>query len=223
MTKTEAQRRKATCPRPPRTRRAARSGVGVGWSLSPAGRCGPAPGCEAPGAPGASSVQLGPGGCRSQGRERGGLGGLSRAGKGRGLGSPTAAPASALPRGLPSPSPAGCKEGARSAGGYLGQGIGPAVFCLSILQSTKTRPLPWLQEQQGRARRGSGREAGGGSPGWGPGIRAPPQPVPLGGAGRAGPREFSRLLSVAACRNKKPTSKHLLRAGLRIGARRVRR
>lgn len=158
----------------------------------------------------------------------GGGGGPPPAGKRWCLGSPTAAPRSRLgaaPGAWPPCAPACCKERPRSARSYLGPGIGPVLlsFCFA---NTKTRPAPRAPSSRdsraaGERGRCDSRGLAWDSPGCVPGIRAPPQPVPWG-TGRARPGEFSRLLSVAACRNKKPNSKHLLRAWLVLGARRVR-
>lgn len=105
------------------------------------------------------------------------------------------------------------------------------------MQSTRTRPLPGLRKQPGPARGGgarAGNSAGAASGGRGAGARCLPrsarsQPCPSPAPARSPvgsregrPGEFRRLLSIAARRNKKRNSKHLLRAWLRIGAHRVR-
>lgn len=101
------------------------------------------------------------------------------------------------------------------------------AFCLSILQSLRTRPAPRATKAGGtRARErgrwdsaGAGGRAGGrGSPGGAvppaaPGSRAPPQSPAASREGRPG--EFRRLLSIVACRNKKCNCKHFLRAELK--------
>lgn len=99
------------------------------------------------------------------------------------------------------------------------------AFCLSILQSLRTRPAPWATKAGGPARRGSAgagtrQEPAGGRgssgcavPPAAPGSRAPPESPAASREGRPG--EFRRLLSIVACRNEKCNSKHLLRAGLK--------
>lgn len=203
-----------------------------------------------PRAPGASSFQLGPGSCGAQGRESGqpwrplpgGKGEAPRLCRGRsrlparrcpGAGPPLRPPA--LRRGRPQPA-------ATWAPGFTQPSFVFRLLSFYFVKHADT-PAPRAPKAAGTgSRRGSaGGErcwsgqprpgVGGGGGGVRPWVRGAsrgprdPSPAPAGspvGSREGRPREFRRLLSIAARRNKKRNSKHLLRAWLRIGALRVR-